>query len=1189
MPATGVHTSVKLGPGRTVDVCMSLSLRAKLMLIVGAAAASLAIVIAIGVHLAWRQSKDLDELEQRLVPKLELEPRLMARFEHLGQSLKDGVAAQDRSALEATEALRSGMFALIAQAGDALEPHAAQELRDAIASYHRIALEVSFRLLDEEAGEELVLAMSSMQAEHRRTAQVIERVAKLDRGTLRSGFETLRESGSSAQRYGLGIGALSLCLVIGLSLWLGRGALHSLALITQGFARFGEGKFDRPILLGSTDELGGLAHEANRMATALERLSQERDASEWIAVGQVELSERLRGDLEPEQAARAALLYLAERVGAGAGALYLENGKGSLILTGSYGAAVDGESGPSRSFQLGEGLLGEAALQQEVQVVADLPAGYLGIRSGLGEAKPVCLVLVPLKRAERAVGVIELGLFNGCSPLARRYLGLVRESLAVAFESIKSRARLRDLLEESQLLAARLSAQEEELVQNNNELMAQQEELRLANDELATQRSSLRLRNAELEEMRSSLQEKADELSLVSSYKSQFLANMSHELRTPLNSMLLLSQILSDNESGTLTPKQVEHCRTIYAAGKGLLTVINQVLDLSKIEAGKQDLDATDVSLPEMAEQLRRTFEPQFVGKGLCLIVEVAPEVPRSLLVDGPCLQRVLINLIGNALKFTERGSVALRITPPAAGTRFRRPDLTPESCIAFAVSDTGVGIAPDARERIFARFEQADSRTVRRYGGTGLGLSIARESAVLMGGELQLESVEGQGSTFTCFIPVRALPSAVHDLPSPKPEARSEPLAEQVPDDRNNLSEEEPHLLIIEDDPVFARQLMQVMRGLRLKALVAHSGREGLRLAQLHIPAGILLDVRLPDIDGFVVREQLSADPRTASIPVHFVSGLDAPQGSLGLGAVGYLTKPASREALVDAVQSLIRPQTVGATKVLIVEDDEDQSDSVLELLRQSNLEGRQAHTADEALRSLASERFGCVILDLGLPDADGLRLLEDLQTRTDIWLPPIVVHTARALSREATRQISDYAETVVLKDGRSAERLVSEVQRFVGQVRGNLPRRELARAEAPPLPDAALEGVTVLIADDDMRTVYALSALLRGRGADVVVAETGREALRLLEQHPNVRAVLMDIMMPEMDGYEAMRRLREQPRFAELPVIALTARAMKGERERCQAAGASEYMAKPVDPAGLVSILKHCLARPLAEGIAS
>jgi signal transduction histidine kinase/CheY-like chemotaxis protein/HAMP domain-containing protein len=1160
---------------------MHLSLRVKLFMIIGAAALSLAVVIVSDLTLARRQALNLEELQQRLVPKLELEPRLLGQFEQLGQALKDAVAAQDRAAVEATDELRAGIEATIERAGPALEQYQARELRIAVAAYHRVAVNVSLRMLDGEGGEALVSSMDAMQERHKHTVALIKELAGLDRATLNAGFASLNQTREDAARSRLSMGLASLTLVIALSVWLGRGALRSLARITEGFDRFASGKLDEPIVPSSADELGALALEANRMAAALSRLSVERDASDWIRAGQVELAEKLGGDPDPARAAQIALDVLSQRLEAVAAALYLETQDGSFERSATFAFSAPGadHSGPAARFRLGEGLVGQAALGGSIRLIDDVPPDYSSVRSGLGEAAPSCLVLLPLRTGQRPIGVVELGLFRSCSHTARDFLNAISESLATALESARSRARLRDLLEESQTLAARLSAQEEELVQSNHELAAQQEELRITNDELESQRATLERRNTELEQTRARLQEKADELAKMSSYKSQFLANMSHELRTPLNSMLLLSQILSDNEAGNLTAKQVEHCRTIHSAGKGLLSLINQVLDLSKIEAGKQVLSVEPVAIAEMATHLGRTFEPQLTKKGLEFSLEIAPDVPAVIQTDGQSLQRILINLLGNAMKFTERGTVSLRIARPEPDASFPVSKLEPRTCVAFAVSDTGVGIPPAIQERIFARFEQADARTVRRYGGTGLGLSIARESAQLMGGELRVQSVEGRGSTFTCYLPEHMPASDSERSARAAPSSRPPRV---VADDRAQLGENEPHLLIVEDDPIFAERLVETVRSLGLRAIVAMNGRQALRLARTRLPAGIVLDVKLPDTDGFALRAELRADPRTAAVPVHFVSGLETPRGPLGLSAVGYLEKPASREAIVEAIQSLLRPEAA-PSRVLVIEDDDAQSQSVVQLLAKSKLEAVEARTAEEAVRALERDRFGCVILDLGLPDADGLRLLEGLKARKDIALPPVVVHTARALSREETRLLRDYAEAVVLKEGFSAARLVDEVSTFVRQIEG---QQEAPRAVAVPSTrktpdDVVLDGKTVLIADDDMRTVYALSALLRGRGADVVVAETGREALRALDEHANVGAVLMDIMMPDMDGYEAMRRVREQQRFADLPLIALTARAMKGERERCEEAGASDYMTKPVDPSGLLSTLQHWLTR--------
>ena len=675
-------------------------------------------------------------------------------------------------------------------------------------------------------------------------------------------------------------------------------------------------------------------------------------------------------------------------------------------------------------------------------------------------------------------------------------------------------------------------------------------------------------KNAEVEEARHRLQQKAEELTKMSAYKSQFLANMSHELRTPLNSMLLLSHLLSENESGTLSSKQVEYAKTIHSAGGDLLTLINQVLDLAKIEAGKQELQLGDVPLQRFADYARRVFESLANEKGLALRIELAADLPPEIHTDAHRVERIVTNLLGNAIKFTEQGEVSLRIMRPPANTRFRRGDLDPAECIALAVSDTGIGIAMEAQERVFAPFEQIDGHSTRRYAGTGLGLAISRESATLLGGELHLESQPKRGSTFTCYLPLQ---------PVKRGQMSAAPRAsESVADDRDTLTPGAPCLLVIEDDPVLGEQLVDIIRSRRLKALLASSGEEGIRLAIEHRPLGIILDVTLPDIDGWAVMGRLRNEPATREVPVHFLSGVDSSERGLALGAIGYLMKPASHSELAQAVRALVPSSGNAVGRILVVDDSAAEGDSLCELLRREGFDAQRVGSARAALEALEQGRFGCMVLDLGLPDMDGLAVLETLRARNAADAPRVIVHTGRALNKRETQQLEAYAEAVVLKEGDSVTRLLGEIRLFVSHVRDGLAPGLLApRSSGPPTADMSFVGKTILLAEDDMRTVYALTALLTSKGANVLVADTGKEALELLERPAPVDAVLMDIMMPEMDGYEATRRLRADARFSELPVIALTARAMKGERERCLEAGATDYLTKPIDSELLLTTL--------------
>jgi CheY-like chemotaxis protein/two-component sensor histidine kinase len=655
--------------------------------------------------------------------------------------------------------------------------------------------------------------------------------------------------------------------------------------------------------------------------------------------------------------------------------------------------------------------------------------------------------------------------------------------------------------------------------------------------------------------------------------------------------------LLADNTERNLSPKQVEFCGTIHSAGRDLLALINQVLDLSKIESGKQEVVLEEVQLAEVAERARRVFTPMAADKGLEFLVEVDPALPETIVTDHQRIDQILTNLLGNALKFTQRGRVTLTMGRAPDAARLARTDLPAAQAIAIAVSDTGIGIPPEEQERVFAPFQQLDARTDRRYGGTGLGLAIARELALLLGGELQLESAPGRGSTFTLFLhakltatarPAAALPSrgaGGWDPPGGGGAARlpaGDTAGPQRPpsDDRADLAPHEPYLLVVEDDTVFAEQLVEIIHARRFKVLVASSGEEALRLAKQHRPQGIILDVKLPDIDGWTVMERLGTEADTRGIPVHFASSLDAPERGLAMGAVGYLTKPASREALIAAVETLA-PQTIeGSRQILVVEDDTQSGESLVRRLEGEGLQARFVQTGSAALEALAHDRFSCIVLDLGLPDMDGLGFLELLHARKNLETPPVVVYTGRALTKDETRRIEDYAEAVVLKEGRSTERLLEEIRLFIQHLKGRLPRdRDRHGVRRDRTADVQLVSKKILVVDDDMRTVYALSALLRAKGADVLVAETGCAALAVLDEHLDVAGVLMDVMMPEMDGYEAMRRIRGDPRLQALPVIALTAKAMKGERERCLEAGASDYLAKPIDADQLMAMLHRWL----------
>jgi CheY-like chemotaxis protein/signal transduction histidine kinase/HAMP domain-containing protein len=1164
---------------------VGLTFRAKLMIIVGAAAVAFVMVILVSSLIGLREARQLADIEGRLVPKLALGPALDAELEQLRRGLQDAVAAQDLERLAETRALRDGLLATLGSAKEVLDPAELQNIHGAVEDYYDSALAVSKGLIAGQSGEDALEAMATMQGKQSRVVTLLKQ-SHLDRNELTAGFAAARGASQTAARLRLYISLACLLLVLALSFALTRGLLVSLSRLSAGLARFGQGDFTRLMSVTTHDELGRLAHEANQMAQNLGRLARERSRDDWLKEGQSRLATELRGELELSEIARRSVRLLASYLGAPAGALYFAVDTSLLRVIGQFARTpADATPEATATFRLGEGLVGEAALQTEVVVIDNPPADYLRIRSGLGEGSPRAIVLLPLVHLGKVTGVLELALFTACDEVTRQLLTSVRETLTIALEVARSRATMRDLLAETRRQADRLTHQEQALTASNEELLAQQEELKQANEELEEQRHVLQASNVELEDSRRREQEKGAALAEASAYKSQFLSNMSHELRTPLNSMLLLSNLLSENPEQNLTDKQVEFARTIHAAGKDLLALINQVLDLAKIEAGKQEIFVEPVRLADLVERVRRVFGPLAADKGVALLAEVDPALPATIQTDRHKVDQILTNLLGNAIKFTEHGRVTLRIGVPHRDTRLGRPELTPARVMAVAVSDTGIGIAPHEQERVFAPFQQIDGRTDRRYGGTGLGLSIARELTQLLGGELQLESVPEQGSTFTCYLPLESVirESAAGPVVVAGPDMPEAPAPRVVRDDRGKLKPHEPHLLIIEDDALFAEQLAEIIHGRHFKVVIASHGRDGLQLAKQHRPQGIILDVKLPDIDGWTVMEHLGFDAETRRIPVHFVSSLDSPERGLAMGAVGYLTKPATREDLIGVVETLA-PQTIERSRrILVIEDDTARGESLVERLESEGMQARHVQSGGAALDTLTRDQFSCIVLDLGLPDMDGLGFLERLRARGDIEAPPVIVYTGRALTREETRRLEHYAEAVVLKEGRSTERLLDEVRMFVQQIKARQPARPDDRMTPPPrtatlvasAPDRRLAGKKLLLVDDDMRTVYAVSALLRARGAEVLVADTGRAALDMLGQHPDVEGVLMDIMMPEMDGYEAMRRIRQDVRLQSLPVIALTAKAMKGEREKCLDAGASDYLTKPIDADHLMTVL--------------
>ncbi|HEX4609992.1 MAG TPA: response regulator [Urbifossiella sp.] len=932
------------------------------------------------------------------------------------------------------------------------------------------------------------------------------------------------------------------------------------------------------------------------VAVLVRRAVASRRREEWLQGGQVGLAAAAAGDPTLEQLGEKSLKYLAEYLDAHAGVMYAADG-GTFRRVASYGIPADGA--PER-FQPGDGLLGQAVKDRRTFVVRDVPAGYITLGSALGRGTPRHLVVAPLTADRGVNGVIELGFVHPVGNLTAELFERVTELAGVAIRSANYRAHLQNLLEETQRQAEELQAQQEELRVSNEELEEQGRALRDSQARLEEQQAELEQTNSHLEEQtryleaerdevgraKTALQAQTVELERASRYKSDFLANMSHELRTPLNSSLILAKLLADNAPGTLTAEQVRYAETIQAAGNDLLTLINDILDLSKIESGHMEVRPEPVRLAQLADDLGRVFQPVAGQKGLTYTARVAPDCPGAIETDRQRLEQVLKNLLSNALKFTEQGSVAFEMSPAAGGR------------VAFAVRDTGIGIPAQQQGIVFEAFRQADGTTNRKYGGTGLGLSISRELTRLLGGEIALVSEPGRGSTFTVTLPAAFDPAGVR--PRAEAAAAAPPLAASAPvppppavvrprriaDDRERLTADRRVLLVVEDDESFARILYDLARELGFQCLIATTAEEALAVAAQYNPSAVVLDVGLPDHSGLSVLDRLKHDARTRHVPVHVVSASDHAESALALGAVGYMLKPVRREQLAEALGRLETRLEQRLRRVLIVEDDPVQLDSLRALLGARDVETVGAATAAECLARLRGETFDCMVLDLSLPDASGYSLLETLSREDAYSFPPVIVYTGRDLSGDEEQRLRRYSKSIIIKGAKSPERLLDEVTLFLHQVVSDLPPERQRMLEKARSRDAALEGRRILVAEDDVRNVFALTSILEPRGAVVQIARNGREAVEALRKSladpaAKIDLVLMDVMMPEMDGLTATREIRKHDAWKKLPVIALTAKAMKDDQEQCLAAGASDYMAKPLDVEKLLSLVRVWMPR--------
>jgi CheY-like chemotaxis protein/CHASE3 domain sensor protein len=909
-----------------------------------------------------------------------------------------------------------------------------------------------------------------------------------------------------------------------------------------------------------------------------------RQRESWVRTGQMGLSARLQGDQPLDQLGNNIVGYLSQYLNAHVGAIYLAEG----VDYRRFGGFALPKGAEGDVIRPGEGLTGQAAKSNQPQHVRDVPADYLPISSALGRARPVELVVTPASTSGVVYAVLELGFASPTVAEQHELLSRAQEPIAVAIRAAKDRSRLEELLEETRRQTQELQTREEELRVNNEELEEQGRSLRES-------RSQLEAQQAELEQINAQLEEQAADLQRANEYKSEFLANMSHELRTPLNSTLILAKLLAENKDGNLTAQQVRFAQTISSAGNDLLALINDVLDLSRIEAGKIELSTQAVAVAGTLESLDKLFLPAAEQKKLRYSSLVEPGAPAELETNPQRLGQILKNLISNALKFTERGEVQIRVFAAAPGW------------VSFAVRDTGVGIAANQQTVIFEAFRQADGSIHRKYGGTGLGLSISRDLARLLGGTITVDSTPGRGSVFTLSLPVRysiaadAAPpdAAVAEAYIPLPQsARLRPTpvgvaagpaaaaAAAIEDDRASLSPGARLILVIEDDLPFAMILRDLAREMAFQCVVTLTANDGLAAAAQFRPSAILLDINLPDHSGLGVLDQLKRDPQTRHVPVHVVSGADYRREALELGAVGYAFKPTQREELVEALELLEEKLAQDLRRVLIVEDDPRQRESLRQLLANGDVEITAVASAGEALLELKTTTFDCMVMDFNLPDLSGYDLLEKMARQEDVPFPPVIVYTGRALSAAEEQRLRRYSKSIIIKDVRSPERLLDEVTLFLHQVEAKLPPERQQMLKTARNRDSSLEGRRVLIVEDDVRNIFALSSVLEPKGAKVAIARNGLEALDAIERSQDapssgIDMVLMDIMMPEMDGLTAMREIRKRSEWRQIPIIALTAKAMKDDQEKCLAAGANDYIAKPLDVEKLLSLVRVWMPR--------
>ncbi|MES2918941.1 MAG: response regulator [Pseudomonadota bacterium] len=1202
----------------------NLSIRIKVLSITVLTLLGFLAYLGISFYANHRMASHLESIQENDVRALQSINMQTMEIARLRERYASVIA--DRDLVELTRATESA-----AKIEDSLTANTALSAQDRAEHDRLLASFRAWRDGAESLGRDLVTGRATAEAVGTRQQEVARLQADFEsqldvtKAAVYSSFNAkigeVRNGNERVWQVGLVMGSLLAIFSLVISLIItNRSILSPLNHAVDAANKIAEGDWGISIVNAARDELGGMLHSIQKMRDRLKSRYDDDRRAEHIKTTVAELSNRMRGELSMEQLAENILNYLVPALNGHIGLFYLPDGE-EMVLSGTYAHTVRKHN--ANRVKMGEGLVGQAALEKKQIVLTRVPEDYLIVSSGLGEAPPRHIVVTPILHESELHGMLEIG---SLGELGEQDLEILRQSvehIAVAVHSALSRRQLSEMLRQTQEQAAllkkqqddmyaintdleeqamalagsemRLQQQQDELKKANEELeeqaqalraseeslQAQQEELRVINEELeaqarllADQRNELLEKNEALNASQQVLEDKTRALELSSKYKSEFLSTMSHELRTPLNSILILSNSLADNKHGNLSEKQVEHARVINSAGSDLLSLINDILDIAKVEEGKMQLVIEPLGTADLADHFRRSFDHVAQHKGIALNVSVQPGAPATLFSDRQRLEQVLRNFFSNALKFTQQGSVSLDISLAPDDIRYNKikPGVGP--VVAFAVSDTGIGVPKDKQDLIFEAFQQADGTTSRKYGGTGLGLTISREFSHLLGGEVHLFSEgEGRGCTFTLYLPVgtavEETDAAAGALPPDFPTA----LAQSVPVPREPGAQKT--LIIIEDDEDFAEVLAELAGDFGFRSVVAHDGERGIEMVRQGRPDAVILDIGLPGIDGWGVLETLKNDERTRDIPVHCFSGRDEKAKAMTLGAFAYYQKPATLDQIKDAFSHIETRTQNGVRRLLVVEDNSVQHNAIHALFDDAQVDVSVCTTGQAALDALRLGGFDCLVLDLSLPDIDGYSLLEMIH-EDDSYPPiPVIVYTARDLTREQEAKLRKYADRIILKTDQSGDRLLSEASLFLHWVDNKEPGKAKP-ADAANHRDDVFQGKKVLLVDDDMRNIYALSASLEEWGCTIEIANNGLESLAALEQHPDVDIVLMDIMMPEMDGYEAMTRIRAQDRFSKLPILALTAKAMRDDRAKCIEAGANDYITKPVNTEKLQSLMR-------------